>query len=89
MINFEAKNLEINQVEEGRFENGLKQGYCRVMYAKDGSCEVGFFNKNAPMGKYCMYKADGTYILPEGLYEGIGKCKSKIEIAHYMQQTST
>ena len=58
------------------------------MHAKDGSCEVGFFVKNTPMGKYCMYKADGTYILPEGLYEGQGQMKSKIEIANYMQKIS-
>ena len=40
------------------------------------------------MGKYCMYNADGTYLLNEGLYEGKGNCKTKIEIASYMQKIS-
>ena len=88
LINLNSENLEIETVEEGSFKNGLKDGYCRVMQARDGSCEVGFFQKNIPMGKYCMYKSDGTYLLPEGLYEGQGQCKSKIEIANYMMQTA-
>ena len=88
MISLKPENLEIETVEEGAFKEGLKDGYCRVMQAHDGSCEVGFFQKNVPMGKYCMYKQDGTYLLPEGLYEGQGQCKSKIEIANYMMQTA-
>ena len=84
MINTKPENLEIDTVIEGQFKEGLKDGYCRVMSARDGSCQVGFFAKNVPMGKYCMYNLDGTYILPEGLYEGEGQCKSKIEIANYM-----
>ena len=58
------------------------------MQASDGSCEVGFFQKNVPMGKYCMYNADGTYRLHEGLYEGRGQCKSKIDIQNYLMQSS-
>lgn len=72
MINLKSENLEIESVQEGSFKEGLKDGYCRVMQATDGSCEVGFFQKDVPMGKYCMYKQDGTYLLPEGLYEGNG-----------------
>ena len=86
LINMDPTNLEIDMVEEGSYKNGLKDGYCRVMDARDGSCQVGFFLQGNPMGKYCMYKADGEYILPEGLYEGQGQCKSKIEIANYMQK---
>lgn len=63
LINMKPENLEIDDITEGQFKNGMKDGYCRVMHAKDGACEVGFFQKDAPMGKYCMYKADGTYIL--------------------------
>lgn len=69
-LNMNPSSLEIKMVEEGGYKNGLKEGYCRVLYATDGKCEVGFFQKDVPMGKYCMYKLDGTYILPEGLYEG-------------------
>lgn len=88
LINLKPENLEIETVEEGSFKKGFKDGYCRVMQARDGSCEVGFFQMNIPMGKYCMYKSDGTYLLQEGLYEGQGQCKSKIEIANYMMQTA-
>lgn len=41
------------------------------------------------MGKYCEYQINGTYAQPEGLYEGEGNCKTKIEIANYMQKIST
>jgi hypothetical protein len=85
-INMAPQSLEITMVEEGGYRNGMKDGYCRVLYADDGKCEVGFFQKNIPMGKYCMYKLDGSYILPEGLYEGQNSCKTKIEIANYMQK---
>lgn len=88
VINMNAKNLEIKTVEEGCFKDGMKDGYCRLIDANTGNCEVGFFQKNVPMGKYCMYKLDGTYVLPEGLYEGQGQCKTKIEIANYMQKIS-
>jgi len=88
MINSKVENLEIDHVTEGQFRDGLMDGYCRVMSARDGSCQVGFFQKGVPMGKYCMYNADGTYMLPEGLYEGHNQCKSKIEIANYLMQTA-
>ena len=35
--------LQILKVEEGQFEKGQKNGYCRTISAEDGSCEVGFF----------------------------------------------
>lgn len=88
MINTKPENLEIAEVIEGQFKDGLKDGYCRVMSARDGSCQVGFFQKNVPMGKYCMYNLDGTYLLPEGLYEGEGQCKSKLDIANYLMMTA-
>ena len=60
-----------------------------MLKADTGNCEVGFFKENQPMGKYCEYKLDGTYAQPEGLYEGEGNCKTKIEIANYMQKIAT
>lgn len=56
-----SANLELVSVEEGQFREGKKEGYCRIIHATDGSCEVGFFSKDLPMGKYCKYKLDGTY----------------------------
>jgi len=46
-------------MEEGVFEKGAKNGYCRVIYANDGSCEVGHFEKDKPHGKYCKYSIGG------------------------------
>ena len=38
MINTKPENLEIEMVTEGQFKDGLKDGYNRVMNARDGSC---------------------------------------------------
>ena len=43
LINLKPSNLEIESVIEGAFKEGFKDGYCRVMHAHKGSCEVGFF----------------------------------------------
>ena len=85
-LKMDARDLEIKSIEEGCFENGKKHGYCRIISAKDGSCEVGFFVNDEPKGKYAMYNLDGTYAKEEGLYEGAQNCKTKIKIANYMQK---
>jgi hypothetical protein len=38
-----AAYYELIKVEEGQFEKGVKKGYCRGIFAVDGSCELGFF----------------------------------------------
>ena len=69
-VKMEPKDLEIKEIEEGSYENGKKHGYCRVISAIDGSCEVGFFVNDEPKGKYAVYNLDGTFAKEEGLYEG-------------------
>lgn len=69
-LKMDFKELEIKEIEEGCYENGAKHGYCRIISARDGSCEVGFFVNDEPKGKYAMYNLDGTYAKEEGLYEG-------------------
>ena len=86
LIRTSPENLEITEVHEGRYENGLKHGYNRIISARDGSCEVGFFISDVPKGKYCKYNLDGTYDKEEGLYENEQKCKTKLQLANYMQK---
>jgi len=57
----DPKNLEILEIEEGQYENGLKHGYTRVLSAEDGSCSVGFYYEDIIKGKFCKYNLDGTF----------------------------
>jgi antitoxin component YwqK of YwqJK toxin-antitoxin module len=57
-------------MEEGEFSKGEKNGYCRIISAKTGSCQLGFYKNNEPHGKWTSYKPDGSLAEPEGLYEG-------------------
>jgi len=82
LVNEKSENLEIVEVTEGQFEEGKKQGYCRVISA-DGSCEVGFFDEDLPKGKFAKYNLDGTYAMEEGLYEGYDDQTKAIKIANY------
>ena len=60
----------ILDITEGQFEKGEKSGYCRKISAVDGTCEVGFYYKDEPKGKWCMYNLEGYYAEEEGLYDG-------------------
>lgn len=63
-------DLHLKSIEEGEYSKGLKQGYCRVIHAEQGACEVGFFHEDQPRGKYCAYALDGSFVKKEGLYKG-------------------
>mmetsp|Transcript_6802 Transcript_6802/g.11453 ORF Transcript_6802/g.11453 Transcript_6802/m.11453 type:complete len:162 (-) Transcript_6802:112-597(-) len=78
----ESLQNELISVEEGQFSEGLKSGYCRLISAIDGSCAAGFHIKGIPNGKWTMYKSNGEFALPQGLYEG-SNCTQKIEIANF------
>jgi hypothetical protein len=39
----DSESCEIVCVEEGFYMFGLKNGYCRIISAIDGSCECGWF----------------------------------------------
>ena len=60
----------LSSIEEGQYVKGLKQGYCRVIHASIGACEIGYFHEDQARGKYCAYALDGTFIKQEGLYKG-------------------
>jgi len=36
-------HCNVLEITEGSFEKGMKQGYCRIISAVTGKCEVGFF----------------------------------------------
>lgn len=80
------EHLHISEISEGSFFYGEKSGYCRILDCVKGICEVGFFHENEPRGKYCVYNLDGTFNKAEGLYENAQICKTKIQIANYMQK---
>ena len=42
-LEYNAAYYQLLKVEEGQFEKGVKKGYCRSIFAEDGSCELGFF----------------------------------------------
>ena len=81
----EAKSNELIAIEEGEFKQGLKNGYVRGISAQDGSCAVGFHVGGVPNGKWTMYKANGEFALPQGLYEG-SSCTQRIEIANFHER---
>ena len=74
--------LHVFGISEGQYENGQKAGYCRLISAAQGNCELGFFHKDAPKGKYCAYAEDGSFIKPEGLYDG--EKYTKLNISNYL-----
>ena len=39
---------------------GKKNGYCRVLDAVDGSCQVGFWRNDQPWGKFVKYNVYGN-----------------------------
>ena len=48
-----------NYIEEGQFENGQKNGYCRVINSS-GNYEIGFYKNDKRHGKGKYFNADGT-----------------------------
>lgn len=67
---YKTKNCELESVVEGKFKNGLKEGYCRGISAINGSSCAGFNKQGIPHGKWSAYKPTGEFSHPEGLYEG-------------------
>ena len=73
------KKCELESVVEGKFKNGLKEGYCRGISAINGSSCAGFNKQGIPHGKWSAYKPSGEFSHPEGLYEGT-TCQKNMEI---------
>ena len=94
VITSDPSKLDLVCVSEGSILLGKLDGYGRRMNANTGITEVGFFAQDVPTGKYCQYRADGTFELPEGLYEGYSndnkglKCVNRITIANYERKIS-
>lgn len=80
--NMDSQSCEIVSVEEGFYSQGMKNGYCRIISAIDGSCECGWFVNDQVKGKYCKYNSQGSYDFPEGFYEG-ENCTQIMKLANY------
>ena len=86
--NHNPESLEVTKIQEGRVENGIMQGYSRVITVDvEDACQLGFFVDSEPKGKHVFYKLDGTFSKSEGLYDG-NILSTKITIANYMQKIS-
>lgn len=80
--NPESENNELESVFEGKFKNGLKDGYCRGISAINGSASAGFHKEGIPHGKWTAYKYNGEFSHPEGFYEGT-TCTKNIGIMSF------
>ena len=77
-------HCELEQIVEGEFNQGKIEGYSRGISAINGSCSAGFHHDGIPNGKWCYYKADGTFSQTEGIYEG-QRCIQAMEIKTFEQ----
>jgi len=67
---FTPKNLTVEYVQEGRFREGVMDGYCRMFDGRDaGKVELGYFKEGKPLGKYQSFSISGQQ-LEEGIKEG-------------------
>jgi len=50
LVKFRPENLELIDMTEGKFKEGEKDGYCRVINAEkdEQHCEAGFFVEDKP-----------------------------------------
>lgn len=74
LVKFRPENLELIDMTEGKFKEGEKDGYCRVINAEkdEQHCEAGFFVEDKPQGKYCKFDSKSE-IIQEGIYGLDGK----------------
>jgi len=89
VINYSAKTKDITpeisciiDVQEGKFRNGLLDGYGRRFIGEANTAEVGFFKEGEANGKYQMFTMADSKCIKEGIYEG-EECIKEIPIANY------
>jgi len=67
---------------EGKFTNGLMDGYCRLIDTLTEEVHVGYFKEDVPMGKYSRYTINGE-LQEQGIKEEDELVKD-IEVKHFM-----
>lgn len=55
----QAQNCQLTYIIEGKFKNGMMDGYCRLVDCQDGEVHVGYFKDDMPQGKYVRFSLDG------------------------------
>ena len=84
-----SEHLSIEYIQEGKFKNGLMNGYCREMSCYDGAgeaeCQLGYFKDGQPQGKYQSFDIEGN-CKEEGIKEG-DQMQKEIKIQNYLTQT--
>jgi len=81
---FSDLNCELVYVVEGKFKNGLMDGYCRLIDTQTEEVHVGYFKEDVPMGKYSRYTIAGE-IQEQGIKEEDELVKD-IEINNFMSR---
>lgn len=67
---FTPDNCSIEFVQEGRFKQGLMDGYNRMFDGReDGYVQLGYFQDGVPKGRYQSFSIEGD-CLQEGIKEG-------------------
>ena len=73
-----ADTCALVKIQEGKFVNGLPNGYCRIINcAGDGSVEIGYFKDNWPDAEYLKFNLDGECI-QDGLTKNVTKATSPV-----------
>lgn len=64
LVKFKADQLELTEMEEGQFKEGMKNGYCRIINCEKDEqfCEAGFFHEDKPCGKFCKFDSKSEII---------------------------
>ena len=81
------EHQHLEYIQEGKFRNGLMNGYCRDMAIIDGEahCKLGFWKDGEPSGKYQKFDLEGNS-LQEGIMEG-ETMKKEIKIQNFLTQS--
>ena len=81
------EHQHLEYIQEGKFRNGLMNGYCRDMSIIDGEahCKLGFWKDGEPSGKYQKFDLEGNS-LQEGIMEG-ETMKKEIKIQNFLTQS--
>lgn len=64
----------ISLIKEGKFNQGMAEGYQRQLSGFNGICKQGFFLEDEPFGKYVEYDVNGKEWKKEGVYYKTNDC---------------
>jgi hypothetical protein len=65
---YHSDYLQLYTIEEGFFQSGKKQGYCRVFNTIEETTTCGFYENDEPNGKLVIWKNEK--VIEMGIYSG-------------------